>query len=55
MAEGGQKPHDGKRPPPAPTPAAHGWGSLIPQGMGGKVCWGVVVGLKGHRKLGPVI
>ena len=42
-------------PTPAPTPAAYGWGSLIPQGMGGKVCWGGVVGLKGHRKLGPVI
>lgn len=31
MAEGGQKPHEGKWPPtPAPTPPARGWGSLIP-------------------------
>ena len=56
MAEGGQKPHEGKWPPTlAPTPPAHGWGSLIPQQMGGKVCWGGVVGVKGHRKLGLVI
>lgn len=57
MAEGEQKPHEGKSPPPTPTPA-HGWGGgpLIPQGMGGKAQFlrrsvGVWVG-KGHRNLG---
>lgn len=55
MAEGEQKPHEGKSPP-TPTPA-HGWGGpLIPQGMGGKAQFllrsvGVWVG-KGHRNLG---